>query len=168
MFTIRFVALLYKCNLAFVNTSLTLRSDTWDSGFWTLFLHLNLSLEISNVICMKLYVNDFSKDKAMAVTFDKQLINYNLDKLVSICPSQTQVFVLGRYFSLLVNQKDARNRRMLFFDLREDRSLVHDIITSLKNYPLLQRKFISMMEIYNLQYENNFEAVELSMDWPSS
>ena len=117
---------------------------------------------------MKLYVNDFSKDKSMAVTFDRQLINYNLDKLVSISPLHTQVFVLGRYFSLLVNQKDEMNRRMLFFDLREDRSLVNDIISSLKNYPLLQRKFISMMEIYNLQYENNFESVELSMDWPNS
>ena len=117
---------------------------------------------------MKLYVNDFSKDKAMAVTFDTQLINYNLDKLVSICPFQTQVFVLGRYFSLLVNQKDEMHRRMLFFDLREDRSLVQDIITSLKNYPLLQRKFISMMELYSLQYENNFESVELSTEWPTA
>src|SRR5688572_20750287 len=99
MFTIRFVALFYKCNLAFVNTSLILRSDNLDSGFLGIFSFYNL-LSFTKFKCyiyMKLYVNDFSKDRAMAVTFDKQLINYNLDKLVSISPRHTQVFVLGRY-----------------------------------------------------------------------
>ena len=114
---------------------------------------------------MKLYVNDFSKDRAMGVTYDQQLIDHNLNLLTNINPHQTQVFVLGRYFALLAVRKKENNRRMLFFDLREDLTLAHEIVGSLGTLPVLQQKFVSMIELYNLQYETNFETVELSTEW---
>lgn len=111
---------------------------------------------------MKLYVDYFDNENSIAVAVSKHKLKYNLGILHRPDGATTHLLSLGRFICILSLEENIS--RMLFVDMRKNKDTIHMIMQTLD--PPEQRKFISLLEIYNAGYELNYDVVELVQDIP--
>jgi hypothetical protein len=120
---------------------------------------LKLDLCRNNAFYMKLYVDYFDRDSCIAVAVQRKTLQYNLGILNHLDGNNSHVLAVGRYICIFSVNNEAC--QMLFMDMRINHSTIREIIESLEPEQDLKRKFISLLEVYNLGYENNFDSVQL-------
>jgi hypothetical protein len=67
---------------------------------------------------------------------------------------------MGRYVCLFV-AKDMSMKQMLFMDFRKNESGARELIDLLQFQEAIRRKFISLIELWNADYEANYDMLEL-------
>lgn len=116
---------------------------------------------------MTLYVDFVSPDESIAITTNEASIQYNLNRLDQFNAHYTHICAIGRYICLFVS-KDLTINQMLFLDLRKNEEAARDLLQLLQVQQAFRRKFISLMELWNADYENNFHLLELIKGHPQN
>ncbi len=115
---------------------------------------------------MKLYVDFVSPDESIAITANNESIRYNMLRLGHINDHYTHICGIGRYICLFV-AKDFDIDQMIFLDLRKNDETVKELMRLLNVQKAFKRKFISLVELWNADYDNNFYMLELVKGDPS-
>ena len=115
---------------------------------------------------MKLFVDFVSPDESIAITTNDESIRYNMHQLGYISERYTHICGIGRYICLFV-AKDEDINQMLFLDLRKNGETAKELMRLLSVQKDFKRKFISLVELWNADYDNNFYMLELIKGDPS-